>query len=862
MAANKGNAMLINILNKGIHQARKSGVLDKISKKWLGTKFGPQPSFLEQYLWPMSVAAGSLLILSLGVWGWNVRLRTLVRKKTAEIAHSEEALRESEEKFRSIFNNSLDGIVYATPDGRIIAANPSVCEMLGWSEQELCEGGRNLIVDATDPRLLKAIEEPTRSGRFRGEINHKRKDGTIFPVEISKTLFSLANGAMRTSLIFRDISTRKQAEESRRREHTFRDTIIDNVTEGLCVCHETTEYPFVRFTIWNNQMTNITGYTMEEINRRGWYQTLYLDPELQARAMERMKQMRQEENLRAEEWEITRADGMQRVLNISTSSVESDDGQIHVLALMHDITERKAAEEKLNKIMREQQIILDNANIGISLVVDRKQVWVNRKSVEMFQYKKEEIEGQPTRKLYSSQEAYERLGRDAYPVLAQGGTYETEQQLIRRDGTPIWIKYNGKAIDASDLSMGTIWLLEDVTEQKRIEEERKQWERQQQQIQKADSLNRMAGAIAHHYNNMLGAVMGNLEMAMEDLPQQGEAFTHLSAALQATSKAAEVSGLMLTYLGQAITKLDLLDLSDVCSQTLPALRIIVKEKIVLDTDVPSPGPAINANANQIQRILKNLVANASEAIGDRQGTIHLQVKTVALADIPTAHRFPIDWKPEDNAFACLEVKDSGSGISDEEIEHIFDPFFSSKFTGRGLGLPVVLGILRTHRGVVTVESDPDRGSAFRVFFPLSAEQIPFRAEDAAHDLNMAGSGTVLLVEDEDIVCEMTSAMLMRLGFTVRVAQDGIEAVETFRQYQDEIQIVLCDLTMPRMDGWETLAALRALVPHIPIILTSGYDEAHVMQDERPERPQAFLQKPFNKQELQNALERAFKSSVH
>ncbi|MCX5856186.1 MAG: response regulator [Deltaproteobacteria bacterium] len=258
----------------------------------------------------------------------------------------------------------------------------------------------------------------------------------------------------------------------------------------------------------------------------------------------------------------------------------------------------------------------------------------------------------------------------------------------------------------------------------------------------------------------------------------------------------------------------------------------------------------------MQQVMTNLATNAWEAVGESRGAIHLNVKTVSPLEIPASHRFPIGWQPQDTAYACLEVTDVGCGIVDKDIEKLFDPFFSSKFIGRGLGLPVVMGIVRAHGGAGTVESEPGRGSIFRVFLPVSAEEVPRQPDRASQPLAIEGASTVLLVEDEEIVRNMAAAMLKRLGYGVLAAKDGVAAVEVFRQRQDEIRCVLCDLTMPRMNGWETLTALHKLAPDIPVILTSGYDKAHVMAGDHPEYPQAFLGKPYLIKELSDAISQA------
>ncbi len=285
--------------------------------------------------------------------------------------------------------------------------------------------------------------------------------------------------------------------------------------------------------------------------------------------------------------------------------------------------------------------------------------------------------------------------------------------------------------------------------------------------------------------------------------------------------------------------------------------------VLLDTDLPLPGPGIKANANQMQQILTNLITNAQEATEEGGGSISLSVKQVPASRIPAKNRFPVDFQSQDNAYACLEVSDAGCGIVDKDIETLFDPFYSTKFTGRGMGLAVVMGIVKAHKGVITVESELKQGSIFRVFLPVSGEEVPRPSQksdsiagsviSADTSIKLTEGGKVLLVEDEDMLCNMAAIMLESLGFTVVQAKDGVEALEVFSKHQSEIKFVLTDLTMPRMGGWATLTALRKFQPGIPVILASGYDLAHVMTGDHPELPQAFLAKPYNRKELSDAI---------
>ena len=389
----------------------------------------------------------------------------------------------------------------------------------------------------------------------------------------------------------------------------------------------------------------------------------------------------------------------------------------------------------------------------------------------------------------------------------------------------------------------------------KAEAEKQKLEARNRQLQKAESLGRMAGAIAHHFNNKLHAVRGYLELAIVKLPQGDNGLKNLTAAMQAADEAAEVSQSMLNYLGQVNDPQVPLDLTEICRKNLRNIEATKPKNVAFEPDLPFPGPTINANAKQTQLILSNLISNSLEAIGTKQGTIHLTVKMVASTDISPLHRLPLNRQPDDKPYACLEVRDTGCGIAAKDIEEAFDPFFSTKFTGRGLGLSVVLGLVQAHSGFVTVESTPDQGSAFRVFFPVSTEQIPSQPAKAVNASKISWTGTVLLVDDDYIVLEMISAIFSMIGFTVLQARDGIEAVEVFQQHRDEIRLVLTDFAMPRMNGLETLTALRQIDPGIPVIMASGYSEEQVMEGVHSELPQAFLGKPYGLQALRDAIHR-------
>ncbi|MEI6391288.1 MAG: CHASE domain-containing protein [Verrucomicrobiota bacterium] len=435
-------------------------------------------------------------------------------------------------------------------------------------------------------------------------------------------------------------------------------------------------------------------------------------------------------------------------------------------------------------------------------------------------------------------------------------TFSMEYRLRRADGEYRWVLGNGAPrFTATGIFIGFIGSCIDITDHKRMEEKEK-LQAQKQHLLKTESLSRMAGAVAHHFNNKLQAVMGYLELAQDTQLKDAELAECLSGAMHSVRKAAEVSSLMLTYLGQVPGERELLNLADICRKNLSALQADMPNGVILKSDLSSPGPVISANANQIQQILTNLITNAWEACNAKQGVVLLSVKKALASDNPAEHRFPVGAQTPHPAYACIEVTDTGCGIAEQNIEKLFDPFFSTKFIGRGMGLASVLGIVGAHKGIITVANKPGGGSIFRVYLPMTADEILVAPKKMDQAPAIQRGGTVLLVEDEVAIRKLTTIFLTRLGFTVLAAKDGVEALEVFQQHQNEIRFVLSDLRMPRMDGWETLTALRRIAPGIPVILASGYDKEQAMEGDHPEQPQAFLQKPYQREQLSAAIRQA------
>ena len=521
-----------------------------------------------------------------------------------------------------------------------------------------------------------------------------------------------------------------------------------------------------------------------------------------------------------------------------------------------DITDRKRAEEALRTSEDYFKTIFNEAPLGVALIdsLSGHIYEVNPMFARIAGRTMEEMVKIDWMSITHPDDVQKDLDNMAQLNAGKINGFQMEKRYLHHDGAAVWINMTIAPVKVEDKSHPRhLCMIEDITERKRLAAEKAGLEEQNRQLKKAESLRRMAGAIAHNFNNQLQVVIGNLELVEGDLAMGRDPAGELSDAGKAASKAAELSKMMLTYIGQSSAKREQLDLAELYRMSLPMLQASMPKGVIMEADLPVVSPFINGNAIEIQQVLTNLVTNALESMVGKEGTVHLNVGKAFPADIPALHRFPLEWRSQEQAYSCMEVMDSGCGIQEKDVEKIFDPFFSTKFTGRGMGLPVVLGIVRAHHGCITVENRINGGSVFKVFFPLSTQIAPCQPVQVAKAPRVVPGATVLLVEDEEGVRKMATLALVNMGFTVLQAKDGVEAVEVFRQKKDQISCLLCDLTMPRMGGWETISAIRAIRNDLPIILASGYDEASVMAGEHPELPDFFLNKPYGLGKLGNAI---------
>ncbi len=400
----------------------------------------------------------------------------------------------------------------------------------------------------------------------------------------------------------------------------------------------------------------------------------------------------------------------------------------------------------------------------------------------------------------------------------------------------------------------------DVTALKRAEAARIDMAKRLEKLEKVESLGRMASSIAHHFNNKLGSVLGNLELALYDLPEDSDVRACIVESMKAAHQAADVSLMMLAYLGQTSGRKDPVDLVEIIRESLQSSSVSIPRHVHLKTDFPPGRPIILGDNLHLKQIIANLVSNAVEAMEHNEGNITVAVQVTRSSEIRGFRFFPMDWEPKAEQYICLSVSDTGCGMELTTIEKLFDPYFSTKFTGRGMGLPVLLGLVRAHNGATTVVSSLGRGSTFRVFFPLHAIEAVPPLKEIPHTRGAGLEGAlVLLVDDDPLVLNMAQSMLSRMGYGVLAASGGAEAVKLFEEDPDRVRIVITDLSMPGMDGWQTLTALRKIRPNIPVVLTSGYDAVYALGRDSTEQPNAFMHKPYSMVDCRLAIDKALQT---
>jgi len=765
-------------------------------------------------------------------------VRDISERKEAELA-----LQASEQHFRELLNRLQEGFAFADLDEKFVFANPAAAAIFGVPGNLVGRELRDFVTPAIFQEILRQTEDRKRGEKGHYELPILRPNGEARVIELSVSPWLSETGAYLGSTgLFQDITERKRAERALRdSEANFRD-LLNRLGEGFAIVD-----PEERWTFANPAAAHIFGLEPEALVGRSLRE--FMEEEDYQEILRQTARRKRGESS-TYDIPIWRLDGERRYISLSASPYLGEQGEyLGADGLFLDVTERRLAENALResqerylelfnnttdaifwfRVEAGPTFVLESWNPAMEARLNKTSEETSGKSLQEFlppalaehveaRYRSCLEAGQPIR--------YEET------VDLPGGpkTFQTLLMPIRNGGGQI---------------VRLVGFSQDITQHK-------QAERALRQSQKLESLGILAGGIAHDFNNLLTAILGNLNLAQLMSSPESPALPYLENVERTVLRAAELTKQMLAYSGKGRFIVKPHDLNQVVQEMTHLLKVSISKKVALHYDLSPACPIIEADAAQIQQVVMNLVTNASEAIGDREGAISLGTRLEHLDEDTVRSAFAgQELKP--GLHAALEVADSGSGIPPEVLGKIFDPFFSTKQSGRGLGLSAMLGILRGHHAGIRITSQLGQGSTFTLFFPVALGAHSVEALEPTPTPSRF-QGRVLLVDDEADVREATSALLEALGLTVVTAVDGQDGLERFLAERGTFDLVLLDLTMPRMGGREAFQRLRELQPDLPVVLYSGYSEQESLQDALAQGFARFLQKPFRMEELRTALQ--------
>jgi PAS domain S-box-containing protein len=417
------------------------------------------------------------------------------------------------------------------------------------------------------------------------------------------------------------------------------------------------------------------------------------------------------------------------------------------------------------------------------------------------------------------------------------------------DGGTVWLRKSKVPLrDESGAVVGVVGTYEDITADKQSADERARLEDRVRHAKKLESLGVLAGGIAHDFNNMLVAILGHAELALDDMSRLAPGRNSVMEIAHAAKRARELTNQMLAYSGKGNVAMRRSQLNEVVLDMRHFLEAAIPKRVVLQLNLADDLPAVDIDAGQIRQVVLNLVTNAAEAYGNAEGTVTVGTGVTYVTREYLEQSYVNDDLPA-GTYVSLEVSDEGCGMSEETRARLFDPFFSTKFTGRGLGLAVVLGVVRGHHGAVNVYSELGRGTGVKFLLPVNQAEAEAQEYVPRPLISATAEGTILVVDDEDYVRDIGGRMLARLGYTVLEAESGEAALATYQADPDNIDLILLDMTMPHMDGEETFRRLREIDPEVDVILMSGFNEVDATRRFAGRGLKGFVQKPFTFEDL-------------
>jgi two-component system cell cycle sensor histidine kinase/response regulator CckA len=759
--------------------------------------------------------------------------------------HSEQCHKGRERWLQSILNCIGDAVITTNESQCITFMNPVAEQLTGWTAssallkplEEVVRFEIPLVLPTSESfsafaQKLHSVQEATRFLHTKSEQKIPI-DLRIAPILKEKEEFA---GIV---LSFRNILLQKQAEEALQKSEEKLRSVLKNAPDFIISISPRAEILFI------NQIQ--PGFKIEEVLGKPIYN--YIDPEHHPLVQESLSKVFQHGQSAHYEIKGYNPDGSERWYSSNIGPIKRGEVVVEATIISREITERKRMEDALRESERKSKNLLDSIP-DLVFCLDKEGIFQGFKEVsennELY-VPPEQIVGQKISDLLppSLMKHYDYYLNKAI---------ETKKIQIFEYQLPIEGKgiqhYEARLILTGEEEI--VVIVRNISEKKRIEE-------RIQHTQKLESLSILAGGVAHDFNNLLMGILGNASLALTEIAKGSTLEESLKQIETAALRASDLIQQMLAYAGKGQLSVERIHLSELVQEMMQLLKAVLPKKVVLSSHFVWELPLIQADATQVRQVIMNLITNASEAIGEESnGRIELKTGIMKASREYLEGAFSDDI--HEGFYVYIEVSDSGCGMDEKTLTKIFDPFFTTKFTGRGLGLASVLGIIRQHQGALKVQSTLGKGSTFRILFPSLEKPASLPEEPPSQNgmKSWKGQGTILLIEDEEIVRNTVQKMLQKFGFRTLSTGDGQEALELLRRSSSEICAILLDVTIPKMHLREIFAQFKKISPTLPILLTSGHPQQDVERELEEEGDFEFLQKPYLPKLLQKKLQELLK----
>ena len=800
-----------------------------------------------------------------------------LENKFVRCKEEEETSREMGKRFKDFLDNLGDLVYEADCSGNVTYAN-KMCEIIAGVVLKniigkpflplFTEESQGVVINMyqrtlngespeydltfTSGRICHFKNEPLRDekgdikgvfGVARDVTEQKRVEATVnsaydkLEKQFEERTMELAKANDQLNL---EIEERKQAEEDLRESEEKYRALFENAADLIVVIDTMGAFLDV-----NEKIEEEGGYRREKMIGRNVFTSGILTESSNARTLFYLKQL-----VAGKEWPIFEIEGIRKdggiiPYELRAVPIKKDGKIVAVQAILRNITDRKQIEKALRESEEKYRNLVELANDGIAIIQENLLKYINPRLAEMAGYTVDEVIDTPFADYVCQDELSQVLDYHKRRMAGENVPSTYTAGLKNKNGNRIDVEFNAGTISYQG-KPAALAIIRDMTDRKRIEEEKKELEIQLYQAQKAEAIGTLAGGIAHDFNNLLMGIQGNTSLMLYDMDYEQPYCESLKNIEKLIKRGAKLSSQLLGYAKKGKYEVRSVNLNQLVEEVCETFGRAKKE-ITIYKDLAKDLFAIEADQGQIEQILLNLFVNAADAM---PGSGDLTLKTMNATHVDMKGR---PYKPKPGNYVHFTVTDTGQGMDRVTQERIFDPFFTTKEIGRGtgLGLASVYGIVKGHGGYIDVESRKGNGTTFNIYLPATGQKIHKSLESSGQPGE--GTGTILLVDDEEMVLSVGAKMLETIGYTVLEANGGREAVEVYKENKNEVDMVILDMIMPKMAGGETYDRIKEINSNVKVLLSSGYSMDGQANEILRRGCNGFIQKPFTFKELSGRI---------